>query len=108
MCMYETEQKETEKMASPEKVEKKSKKLEKLPKSSVDATEDVTKIIEDENACLEENHEDKNSDPEGPDFWIPPVGDRWDFDDGKDRWEACTSSDHEMNEEDGVGKETLT
>lgn len=27
-------------------------------------------------------------DSDDPDFWVPPVGNRWDDDDGKDRWES--------------------
>ncbi|XP_078433449.1 surfeit locus protein 2 (SURF2) isoform X2 [Wolffia australiana] len=36
---------------------------------------------------------DKTEDPgsEEPDFWVPPVGSRWDFDNGKDRWEIAAS-----------------
>lgn len=103
--MYETDEQEMEKMASPEKVEKKSKKSKKLPKSS-SASEVASKIGTDKNASLEENHEEKNSDSEEPDFWTPPVGERWDFDDGKDRWEAITSSGNEFLGEDDLGNET--
>lgn len=94
------EQKEMEKVASPEKVEKKSKKLKKLPKSSIEAMEDDEKIKPEGNASPDRNQAEESSDPEEPDFWIPPVGERWDFDDGKDRWEADTTS--ENIEEDGL------
>lgn len=106
MYTNETEQKEMERVASPEKVEKKSKKSKKLPKNSIEAMEDDQKFKTDGNASLERNHTEKDSDPEEPDFWTPPVGERWDFDDGKDRWESCTASDND--EEDGLGKENLT
>lgn len=33
----------------------------------------------------------ENSGSEEPDFWVPPIGSRWDFDDGKDRWETSAS-----------------
>ena len=29
----------------------------------------------------------EDSASEEPDFWVPPTGSRWDFDNGKDRWE---------------------
>jgi hypothetical protein len=38
-------------------------------------------------------------DEEEADFWMPPVGERWDFDDGKDRWESCEST--HPNEDSG-------
>ncbi|XP_074310870.1 uncharacterized protein LOC141646805 [Silene latifolia] len=35
-----------------------------------------------------------DSDSEETDFWVPPVGERWDFDDGGDRWGSdCESGD---------------
>ncbi|MQM01751.1 hypothetical protein Taro_034507 [Colocasia esculenta] len=40
-----------------------------------------------------------SSGSEEPDFWVPPIGSRWDFDDGKDRWEACSNSSPEKDED---------
>ncbi|KAB5521038.1 hypothetical protein DKX38_025357 [Salix brachista] len=42
---------------------------------------------------------DKDSDLEEIDFWIPPAGERWDFDDGGDRWGSDAESGHESQEE---------
>ncbi|CAN6447290.1 unnamed protein product [Victoria cruziana] len=47
----------------------------------------------------ETNSADMDSDMDEPDFWEPPIGSRWDFDDGRDRWASCTSSDDETAEE---------
>lgn len=32
-------------------------------------------------------------DSDDPDFWVPPVGSRWDDDDGKDRWGSSPGKD---------------
>lgn len=96
------EQKEVEKVSSPEKVEKKLKKSKKLWKSSIDASEEAQKMEANDNILSEENHVQENNESEEPEFWAPPVGERWDFDDGKDRWEACTPSDQEKSFEGGT------
>ncbi|OMO69235.1 Surfeit locus 2 [Corchorus olitorius] len=55
---------------------------------------------------------ENESDSEEPEFWMPPVGDRWDFDDGGDRWGSGSEleeSDEENETEPGVedgGKES--
>ncbi|XP_042502345.1 uncharacterized protein LOC122079720 [Macadamia integrifolia] len=41
---------------------------------------------------------DNESDSEEDDFWIPPVGSRWDNDDGGDRWGSGTDSEQESEE----------
>jgi hypothetical protein len=46
---------------------------------------------------------DKDSDLEETDFWIPPAGERWDFDDGGDRWGSDAESEHESQEENPAG-----
>ena len=46
---------------------------------------------------------DKDSDLEEIDFWIPPAGERWDFDDGGDRWGSDAESGHESQEENVAG-----
>ncbi|GAB4848056.1 hypothetical protein Ancab_002717 [Ancistrocladus abbreviatus] len=43
-----------------------------------------------------------NSDSEEPDFWEPPMGDRWDFDDGGDRWVSDSELGEENIEENGI------
>ncbi|CAL5068487.1 unnamed protein product [Urochloa decumbens] len=43
-------------------------------------------------------------DSDDPDFWAPPVGSRWDDDDGKDRWESSPGkNDSAKNEGDCDG-----
>ncbi|XP_018506005.1 surfeit locus protein 2 isoform X1 [Pyrus x bretschneideri] len=49
---------------------------------------------------------DEEGDTEETDFWMPPVGERWDFDDGGDRWGSGSESekkDGEDGEIDGAG-----
>lgn len=44
----------------------------------------------------------KNSDAESEDdFWMPPAGERWDHDDGGDRWGSDSESD-DAGEEEGM------
>lgn len=44
-----------------------------------------------------------NSDSEENDFWMPPVGERWDFDDGRDRWGSDSESGDHHDEDDRAG-----
>ncbi|KAF8378210.1 hypothetical protein HHK36_029548 [Tetracentron sinense] len=41
---------------------------------------------------------DNSNASEELDFWIPPVGSRWDFDDGEDRWGSDSDSELETDE----------
>eukprot|EP00262_Sarcandra_glabra_P011077 TRINITY_DN26776_c0_g1_i1.p1 TRINITY_DN26776_c0_g1~~TRINITY_DN26776_c0_g1_i1.p1 ORF type:complete len:267 (+),score=52.68 TRINITY_DN26776_c0_g1_i1:30-830(+) len=92
------EQKEAEKVTSLETAEKDDMPSQKLSKSNIKR---VKKDLKSE-VCRDDSEgrltTETNSDLEEPDFWTPPVGSRWDFDDGKDRWESCMSSDHETEE----------
>ncbi|KAJ6821348.1 surfeit locus protein 2-like [Iris pallida] len=94
------EQKEAEKLAPVEEKEKGTKKSRKLSKSSLTVGKDDRSTKDDGNASSEGKPMENISDLEKLDFWVPPVGDRWDCDDGKDRWESCTTSDHETDKED--------
>jgi hypothetical protein len=55
----------------------------------------------------------EETDTEEEDFWMPPAGERWDNDDGGDRWcsdsESNSDSDleHEAEEGDVIGMYTL-
>ncbi|KAJ9152838.1 hypothetical protein P3X46_026353 [Hevea brasiliensis] len=83
-------------------------------KSGTDGQKKKKKKKKNEGKLVEEiisevrNSSDKNSDSEGDDFWMPPVGDRWDFDDRGDRWgsggESGQESDGE-NEADDIVEE---
>lgn len=44
--------------------------------------------------------EKENCDSEEVDFWMPPVGNRWDFDDGGDRWDSAAEFGHQTTEEE--------
>eukprot|EP01018_Ginkgo_biloba_P025509 Gb_18078 [translate_table: standard] len=72
-----------EKGSDPQKIRTKVKKH----KNVEIARSDSTPIADAES----------KSDSEEPDFWTPPVGKRWDFDNGKDRWEGLTSSKSGQN-----------
>ncbi|KAE8021448.1 hypothetical protein FH972_007334 [Carpinus fangiana] len=68
------------------------------------------------NGTVEEqvrNLSDEDGDSEEGDFWMPPAGHRWDFDDGGDRWGSGSESGEESDEVDAMdgpaeegGKET--
>ncbi|KAL0921336.1 hypothetical protein M5K25_008399 [Dendrobium thyrsiflorum] len=89
------EEKEVEKLASPTKVEnnnRREKKISKLKASSIHKNQNLEA---DENGYLARESETESADAEEPSFWVPPVGERWDFDDGRDRWESHNTSDQE-------------
>ncbi|KAK7339624.1 hypothetical protein VNO77_20302 [Canavalia gladiata] len=44
----------------------------------------------------------EDSGMEEVDFWMPPVGDRWDHDDGGDRWGSDSESEQETKEGDVI------
>ncbi|XP_019458065.1 PREDICTED: surfeit locus protein 2-like isoform X2 [Lupinus angustifolius] len=41
----------------------------------------------------------EDSDTEEEDFWIPAVGERWDHDDGEDRWHSDSESEEKTKED---------
>ncbi|PIA30288.1 hypothetical protein AQUCO_05600009v1 [Aquilegia coerulea] len=99
------EQKEAEKLApkevAVEKVEEKALKKSKLnangekkDRKKKDKSNEV-----DKDAMRDPQTSDIGSDSEEPEFWSPPVGSRWDFDDGKDRWGSDTESGPESDDE---------
>lgn len=106
---------EEEGKQKPEKAPKsKGDGLKKTKKNKKKEEKDVSKIISEVR-----NPEENDSDTEEDEFWMPPVGDRWDFDDGKDRWgsdlesdvdsendEELDSENDDANEADATGKET--
>ncbi|XP_020704247.1 uncharacterized protein LOC110115371, partial [Dendrobium catenatum] len=101
------EEKEVEKLASPTKDNRREKKISKLKASSIHKNQNLKA---DENGYLARESETESADAEEPSFWVPPVGERWDFDDGRDRWESHHSDQETeatgnaasvMNEENG-------
>lgn len=79
------------------KKKKKNNKKKKNKKS-------VEKKKNGEDVADEIEHENDEAVEEELEFWMPPDGERWDFDDGRDRWGSDSDSDVEMNEEtDPIG-----
>ncbi|ESR59883.1 hypothetical protein CICLE_v10018402mg [Citrus x clementina] len=72
--------------------EKKKKKKKKMKKKEIE--EIISEVRESS---------DKGSDSEEDDFWMPPVGERWDFDNGGDRWGSGSESEPENEEENVTG-----
>ncbi|XP_057983089.1 uncharacterized protein LOC131167987 [Malania oleifera] len=101
------EQKEAEKL-TPNGVKQSERKPQKVSKLVADDTkknkkknkekdDSVDKLISKPRKCS-----DVDSDSEEADFWMPPVGSRWDFDDGGDRWGSGSDSEDETDEVDGT------
>ncbi|XP_056861360.1 uncharacterized protein LOC108844927 isoform X4 [Raphanus sativus] len=83
------------------KNKKKKKKNKKKNKKLVEKEEDGEDVVMDE--LEHENAEDVEE--RELDFWMPPDGERWDFDDGGDRWGSDSEEDDEKNvEEDPIGE----
>ncbi|GAB2293441.1 hypothetical protein Dimus_027640 [Dionaea muscipula] len=102
------EQMETGKLTGDGTLKGKSKQVEKDESDSDLVNQDkkkkkkkpkLEKRIEEIVTEVRESPDD--SDSEEPDFWEPPVGKRWDFDDGGDRWDS-DSELVEGNEEEHV------
>jgi hypothetical protein len=86
------------------KKKKKKKKKQEEEKEEEDKEEDKDKDKGvDEIISEVRNLSDEGSDSEEGDFWKPPVGQRWDFDDGGDRWGSGSDSGEESDEDDGMG-----
>ncbi|XP_065876868.1 uncharacterized protein [Euphorbia lathyris] len=71
------------------KKEKEKKKKKKKKQKDEKAVEEIISEVR--------NCSDKESDSEEDEFWMPPVGERWDFDDGGDRWGSDEESVEEEN-----------
>ncbi|CAL1358203.1 unnamed protein product [Linum trigynum] len=81
-----------------DKEKKKRKKKKKKKDKKAKTVEEIVTEIRDVPA----DEESDDSEGEEAEFWMPPKGARWDFDDGYDRW----GSDEEAElEEDGEGME---
>ncbi|GAV84438.1 SURF2 domain-containing protein [Cephalotus follicularis] len=104
------EQKEKGSLSSNGDLVEEGEKLGKESKISSDDVKHMKKKMKKEKAIEEiiyavRESLDKDSDSGDADFWMPPVGDRWDFDDGGDRWGSGSESDEgndEENETDGA------
>ncbi|XP_047342240.1 histone H2A.Z-specific chaperone CHZ1 [Impatiens glandulifera] len=89
---------------SPQKPKKKKSKLKvKKEKHKKKEEEEEENGVEMQNSSEKEDSE--TTDIEG--FWMPAVGERWDFDNGADRWGSGSESDEqEETEEDEIENET--
>ncbi|PWA82957.1 hypothetical protein CTI12_AA132470 [Artemisia annua] len=98
------EQKPEEASSSKEdeskKKKKKKKDKKKKNKKKKEEEKDVSTIVTEIR-----DPDEKDSDMEEDDFWMPPAGDRWDFDDGKDRWASGSESDEDPENDDANEEE---
>lgn len=113
------EQKEAEKLGpqkmEEEKVEVNAKKEKKVKDKKKKKDKEKSDGV-DKDAMRDVRTSENGSDSDEPEFWCPPVGSRWDHDDGKDRWcsdaESGEESDPEKMEiadgENGVESGELT
>ncbi|KAI3452492.1 hypothetical protein Pfo_009156 [Paulownia fortunei] len=90
-----------------EKVKKKKKKNEdgslKKKKKIEKEEEHIDEIINEVRDSTGKSSDSKNE----ADFWMPPIGERWDHDDGGDRWGSGSESGPETDDagEEGSGAE---
>lgn len=85
---------------NPDKVVKKKADglKKKKKKKQMEEEENVNEVISEVR-----NPSDKDIDSEEDDFWMPPSGERWDFDDGGDRWGSDSESGPETDDAIGAG-----
>ena len=83
------------------KNKKKKKKNKKKNKKLDEKEENGEDVVMDE---VEHENDEDVGEQEELDFWMPPDGERWDFDDGGDRWGSDSEEEEEKNgEEDPIG-----
>nr|GLL18623.1 surfeit locus protein 2 [Ipomoea trifida] len=78
--------------------EKPKKKASSLKKKKKEKAENATNIVSEMRDIT-----GNDSDPEEAEFWMPPVGERWDFDDGGNRWGSGSESEPENDDANGEG-----
>ncbi|XP_073149368.1 uncharacterized protein [Henckelia pumila] len=92
-----------------EKKEKKKKKNEdgkpKKKKKNKKNTKESEEIADEKISETRDSIGKESDSGEDVDFWIPPVGNRWDNDDGEDRWGSGSESDDGAGEEDAGDEE---
>ncbi|KAJ7974681.1 surfeit locus protein 2-like [Quillaja saponaria] len=105
------EQKEMETLSGGTVEEEGFQKPQKVPKPSTDDEKEEKKKNKRKRKkdkgvkeIISEVRTSSNGvgDFEEPEFWMPPVGDRWDFDDGGDRWDSGLESEQESEEDNGM------
>ncbi|XP_038903229.1 surfeit locus protein 2-like isoform X2 [Benincasa hispida] len=91
------EQKELEKVSMAKSGEQQGKK--KAAKAFKPSKENSKKKKKEQEETISEAQKcNGESDPEDA-FWMPPIGQRWDNDDGGDRWGSGSDSEHEDDED---------
>ncbi|KAK2661633.1 hypothetical protein Ddye_000207 [Dipteronia dyeriana] len=105
------EQKETGKLVSNGgTVDKESKRnsdgssKKKKKKKAKEVEEIISEVRDSADKGSDLDEAEKEIDLEEVDFWVPPVGERWDFDDGGDRWGSDSESGEESDGENGTGQ----
>ncbi|CAN8256326.1 unnamed protein product [Cochlearia groenlandica] len=88
----ETSVKENGVKEEKKKNKKKKKKKKKNKKKADEKENDGEDVAVDEVEHV--------NDEEELEFWMPPDGERWDFDDGRDRWGSDSDSEEENNVEE--------
>ncbi|KAK1567843.1 hypothetical protein Q3G72_017345 [Acer saccharum] len=96
--------------SSKKKKKKKAKEVEEIiseVRESADKESDLEEAekeidLEEAEKEIDLDEAEKEIELEEVDFWIPPVGERWDFDDGGDRWGSDSESGEESDGENGT------
>ncbi|KQJ83170.1 hypothetical protein BRADI_5g13520v3 [Brachypodium distachyon] len=90
-----------EKMTSSETTKgevEQSKEVAKKSKSSKKKDKKKAAVVD---TSLPREPQPEIDDSDDSEFWVPPVGSRWDDDDGKDRWESPPGKD-DVAEDEGA------
>ncbi|EXB37454.1 hypothetical protein L484_002520 [Morus notabilis] len=85
-----------------QKVSKRGKDVVKKEKKKKKKKMQEEKPVEEIISEVRQSAANEESDSEEADFWMPPAGERWDFDDGGDRWGSASESDRESDEANGT------
>ncbi|XP_047067609.1 surfeit locus protein 2-like isoform X2 [Lolium rigidum] len=90
-----------EKLTSGETAEVQGEQSNEVAKKSKSSKKKDKKKAAVVNPSLPREPEPEMDDSDDPEFWEPPVGCRWDDDDGKDRWESSPGKD-DVAEDEGA------
>ncbi|XP_047070463.1 surfeit locus protein 2-like isoform X2 [Lolium rigidum] len=88
-----------EKLTSGETAEVQGEQSNEVAKKSKSSKKKDKKKAAVVNPSLPREPEPEMDDSDDPEFWEPPVGCRWDDDDGKDRWESSPGKDDAAEDE---------
>lgn len=99
----ETEQKMPNGKVGKEDDLKPEKKKKVKPDGSKKKKKQRGKTVSEVISEVRDASEESDLDEEEGDFWMPPKGERWDHDDGGDRWGSDSESGPENDDADGEG-----